>query len=134
MTISLLTCAFCTSHEHEIVLQECKSEQKQFQVLNLYKTRKSTNFGLIEEGMEMSRIFLAVKFCLDIVLRPLNHFEPSKGYHLVNSVYNGCLVLVSSEWGGIMIIHPWAPTQFYIAPPYVGHSSTPRRRLALGAL
>ena len=89
----------------------------------------------MEESMEMSCIFLAVKFVWTLFWAPLKHFEPSKGFHLVNSVYNGCLVLVSSEWGGIMIIHPWAPTQFYIAPPYVGHNSTPRRRLAaLGAL
>jgi len=44
-------------------LQECKS--KQFQAHNLYKKRKSiinqsSNFGLIEESMELSGILLAI--------------------------------------------------------------------------
>ena len=64
-TISLLFCAFCSSLEHEIVLQESKSEQKQFHILNLYKTRKSTNnwspnFGLVEEIMDITCIIFDV--------------------------------------------------------------------------
>ena len=43
----------------------CKSKERQFNVCNLYKTRKYTknglsNFGLIEETMDLSRIPIAV--------------------------------------------------------------------------
>ena len=40
--------------------QFCKSKQKQFHVHYLYKTRKLSNFDLIEETMELSCILLAV--------------------------------------------------------------------------
>ena len=38
--LTLLFHAFCKICEHEIVLQEGKSKQKQFQVHNSYKTRE----------------------------------------------------------------------------------------------
>ena len=38
--MTLLIHAFCKICEHEIVLQEGKSKQKQFQVHNSYKTRE----------------------------------------------------------------------------------------------
>ena len=57
---------FCTSCKPEIVLPVLQIKTKQFQVRNLYKTRKSTknqlsNFGLFEETMNLSRILLGVK-------------------------------------------------------------------------
>ena len=64
---TLLIHAFCKICEHEIVLQEGKSKQKQFQVQvhNSYKTREQSNkllyyFGKNEENMDLSRIYLAV--------------------------------------------------------------------------
>ena len=58
--------AFCMSYEHGIVLQECKSKPKQFHVHNPYKTLKASNklsycFGKVEENMDRSYIYLAVK-------------------------------------------------------------------------
>ena len=37
---TMLIHEFCKICDHEIVLQECKSKQKQFQVHNSYKTRE----------------------------------------------------------------------------------------------
>ena len=37
MTVCLIIHMFCKNCEPEIVLQECKSKQKQFQVHNTYK-------------------------------------------------------------------------------------------------
>ena len=52
---------------------------KQFQVRNLYKRRKSTknlwsNFGLIEEIMDLSRIHLALPLKIVTTIKPKNCF------------------------------------------------------------
>ena len=57
----MLIYMFCMTCEPGIVLQECKSKQKQFQVHNFYKTREKSNkllycFGKFEENMELSCI------------------------------------------------------------------------------
>ena len=62
---TLLIHEFCKICEHEIVLQESKSKQKQFQVHNSYKTREWSNkvsyyFWKKEENMDLSHINLAV--------------------------------------------------------------------------
>jgi hypothetical protein len=51
---TMLIHEFCKICDREIVLQECKSKQKQLQVPNSYKTRKNSNnllynFGKIKE-------------------------------------------------------------------------------------
>ena len=56
---------FCTNRECGIVFVSFAEVGKHFHVRNLYKTRKSTknlwsNFGLIEEIMDLSRILLAL--------------------------------------------------------------------------
>ena len=63
----MLIHAFCKICEHEIVLQEGKSKQKQFQVHNFYKTREQSNklsyyFGKNEKNMDLSHIHLAVVY------------------------------------------------------------------------
>ena len=57
--------AFCKICEHEIVLQDWKSKQKQFHGLKSYKTRESTLswIGNFEENIDLSRIHLAVPYC-----------------------------------------------------------------------
>ena len=74
---------FCTRCEPEIVLPvlQIKSKQKQFHFHNSYKTLKSiknqlSNFGLIEEAMEMSPILLDVIIsCTNIVCHFVQHFH-----------------------------------------------------------
>ena len=62
----MLIHTFCKICEHQIVLQEWKSKQKQFQVHNSHKTCEYSNkllyyFGKIEENIDMSGIHLAVQ-------------------------------------------------------------------------
>ena len=62
---TILIPVFCKICNHEIVLQECKSKQKQFQVNNSYKTCEYSNklshcSGKVEENMGLSYIYLAV--------------------------------------------------------------------------
>ena len=63
--MTLLIDAFCKIFEHEIVLQECKSKRKQFQVHNSYKICEQSNkllyyFGKNEENMDQSLIHLSL--------------------------------------------------------------------------
>ena len=60
---TILIPAFCKISDHETVLQECKSKQKQLHVHNSYKTREKSNklsywFEKVEENMDLSHIYL----------------------------------------------------------------------------
>ena len=67
--IQLIICWFtCFVQDMNLKLfcQFCRSEQKQFYVRYLYKTSRSTrnllsNFGLIQETMDLSRILLSLR-------------------------------------------------------------------------
>ena len=65
----------------KLFCQFCKSKLKQFHFRNSYKTLKSTknqlsNFGLIEEAIELSRILLDVIIsCTNIFCHYVQHFH-----------------------------------------------------------